>query len=74
MVLVGAVSGDGTGDPARVVDPEQGVTEDAEEFPAVLAAPPAADELDGAVRAERAAEEQLVRHSAAAAAARQARR
>ena len=50
--------------------------EDAEEFPVVLAAPPpaAADELDGAVRAERAAEEHEVRQSAVATATRQARR
>ena len=45
-----------------------------EEFPAVLAAPPAADELDGAVRADRAAEEQEERPSTTARAATQARR
>ena len=47
-----------------------------EEFPVVLAAPPpaAADELDGADRAEMAAEEHEVRQSAVATATRQARR
>jgi hypothetical protein len=49
--------------------------EDPEEFPAVLVAPAtAADELDGAVRAERAAEEQEERPSTTATAATQARR
>jgi hypothetical protein len=48
--------------------------DEAEEFPAVLVAPLTADELDGAVRAERAAEEQEERPRARAAAATQARR
>ena len=49
--------------------------DDAEEFPAVRVAPAtAADELGGAVRAERAAEEQEERPSMMATAATQARR